>query len=278
MEMGQPETGQVSAPLFSQHLQPGGSTMKAHIKMALAVLTVAWLGTMAMAPMVWGLINLDENGLPPTGPVIVEEPPDDPTLPPRQPGNPFPTEKTTTSISLQWLDRSSYEVGNELQRSSPGGAWETVAALGPLNGAGSYTNTGLTPDTIYCYRVRAYHTHGESFSGAPCYSTRDPRRVWRLQITFHTADVSDAGTHDCVRVRLTSLNETWLDYSRDDFERGDVFTYDLNLDHVSDLSDISLLDIYKDDDNGWCLQEFSLLVNGVPIYNQYFGATSPTCQ
>jgi hypothetical protein len=94
---------------------------------------------------------------------------------------------------------------------------------------------------------------------------------------FHTADVSDAGTDDGVRVRLSPLNETWLDYGRDDFERGDVFTYDLNLDNVSDLSDITTLEIYKDDDNGWCIQEFTLLVNGVPIYNQYFGATSSTC-
>lgn len=89
--------------------------------------------------------------------------------------------------------------------------------------------------------------------------------------------MKDANTDDHVYVSLGTGNATWIDYGRDDFERGDDFQYDLVLGALNDLSEISRIYITKTGSNGWCLEGFTLLVNGEPIYDQVFGATALTC-
>ena len=89
------------------------------------------------------------------------------------------------------------------------------------------------------------------------------RKAARVQLELHTGDVGDAGTDDSIQVVLseasnTGMNSTWVDYGRDDFERGDTFTYDLNLDEIPLLSDITRIRITKDGTDGWCLADFRL--------------------
>lgn len=88
--------------------------------------------------------------------------------------------------------------------------------------------------------------------------------IWRLQIQLTTANVQNANTNDGVRVELNNSNRTWLNYARDDFERGDTFTYDLNLENATQLGDIEFLRIIKTGDDGWCVDRVTLLVNGRP--------------
>jgi hypothetical protein len=94
-----------------------------------------------------------------------------------------------------------------------------------------YTDAGLPRDTGYYYRVGAYNYYGESFSVPQAFGTIDGRvQVSRLQVRLRTADVSDADTDDSVHVSVNDYNMnhgTWLDYGRNDFERGDEFTYEL---------------------------------------------------
>lgn len=96
---------------------------------------------------------------------------------------------------------------------------------------------------------------------------KDDHKVWRAQIRLVTGNVDDAGTDDSVRVELSSANGTWIDYGRDDFERNDDFTYDLGLDNITKLSDISMLRISKPGNDGWCLMSLELIINGQPIYS-----------
>jgi hypothetical protein len=103
--------------------------------------------------------------------------------------------------------------------------------------------------------------------------------VWRAQLAIRTADVNEAGTDDSVKAQLNGSNVSWLDYARDDFPRNDYFTYDLTLadvgnangsPNVSRLSDVRRLEITKTGDDGLCIRELMLIVNGKPIYREVF--------
>ena len=101
-------------------------------------------------------------------------------------------------------------------------------------------------------------------------SPPESMRVWRVQIQFNTPNISDADSDDSVKVQLNAGNSTWLDYGRDDFERGTSYTYDLKLNGINTLSDIQYIYISKDGSDGWLIKSFSLIVNGRTIYSQTF--------
>jgi len=90
--------------------------------------------------------------------------------------------------------------------------------------------------------------------------------IWRVQLRVSTTTSSGAGTDDDVRVQLNSINSTWLDYARNDFEAGDVFYYDLSLVGVRRLRDITMLSIQKDGTDKWGLGTAALYINGVAIF------------
>jgi len=97
--------------------------------------------------------------------------------------------------------------------------------------------------------------------------------IWRVQFKLRTANVKDAGTDDDIKVELNNKHTNWIDYARDDFERNDTFTYDLVLDNVKFLSNITQIKITKTGSDAWCLRSFELLVNGKTIYFQDFGSS-----
>ncbi len=208
--------------------------------------------------------------------------PDDPYSKPRIPGQPYLIEHTDSSITIEWKDNSSYEQGYNLYRGPAyGGPWTPIAAFGvtPGNSAAmQYTDAGLPRDTGYYYRVGAYNAYGESFSLPQSHATIDGRDIWRVQLRLRTANVPDANTDDTVYVYLKEPNATYLNYSHNDFERGNEFTYDLLTDGLSDLSDINEIYIIKPGSNGWCIENLALLINGREIYNEQFGSTASTCR
>src|SRR5262249_3724559 len=115
------------------------------------------------------------------------------------------------------------------------------------------------------------------------------RSVSRLRLRLRTANVEDANTDDGVNVSLRDNDGggTWLDYGRNDFERGDEFTYELMLNGISDLSDINDIFLLKPGTDGWCIESIALIADdaivngvnkGVEIFNQQFGSTPSTCQ
>ncbi|MGE0825821.1 MAG: hypothetical protein AB7G75_27100 [Candidatus Binatia bacterium] len=221
--------------------------------------------------------------------------PDDPFSKPRIPGQPTLVESKENSLQLQWKDNSSYEQGYNLYRGpSYSGPWTLIAVFGAAPGNSEtmqYIDAGLPRDSGYYYRVGAYNFYGESFSLPQAFATIDGRKVSRLRLRIRTANVPDANTNDDVHVSLRDNDNggTWLNYGRDDFERGDEFTYELLLhdifDGIQDLSEINHIYLLKPGDDGWCIESLTLVAdtrngvdNGVEIFTQDFGPTASTCR
>ena len=83
---------------------------------------------------------------------------------PNPPGNLRADVISPTQIKLAWLDNSTNESGFKIERApdnggSPG-AWAQIATVG--SGVATATDTGLTVNATYWYRVRAYNASGDS--------------------------------------------------------------------------------------------------------------------
>lgn len=60
-----------------------------------------------------------------------------------------------SEIKLTWTDRAQNEIGYEIERKEKSGNYAKVAALGP--GSTEYCDLGLSPSTMYTYRIRALY-------------------------------------------------------------------------------------------------------------------------
>jgi hypothetical protein len=69
---------------------------------------------------------------------------------------------TSAGIDLSWQDNSDNETGFKIERKTgAGGNYQQIAATGEANVI-KYSDTGLSGDTTYYYRVRAYSDSGDS--------------------------------------------------------------------------------------------------------------------
>lgn len=67
---------------------------------------------------------------------------------------------TSSQMTLSWTDNSSNESGFRIERSLNGSSYTEIAVVGP--NIRSFVNTGLTANTAYYFRVRAYNAAGNS--------------------------------------------------------------------------------------------------------------------
>ena len=75
--------------------------------------------------------------------------------PPAAPSNLVATPLSATSIKLTWTDNASSELGFRVERSADAGVnWTQAGSVG--TNTVTWTNTGLSPQTAYVFRVRAY--------------------------------------------------------------------------------------------------------------------------
>ena len=93
------------------------------------------------------------------------------------------TLSSPTQINLSWNDNSTNEDGYRVERSVSGGTYNQIANLGP--NTTNYQNTGLTANTVYSYRIRAYNSQGfSSWSNIITLTTQESnngvvvREVW----------------------------------------------------------------------------------------------------
>jgi hypothetical protein len=68
---------------------------------------------------------------------------------------------STSRIDLTWMDYSDYEAGFKIERKTgTGGMYSEIATVDA--NVERYSDTGLNEESLYLYRVRAYHTSGLS--------------------------------------------------------------------------------------------------------------------
>lgn len=76
-------------------------------------------------------------------------------------------------LILSWQDNSNNEDGFEIERSVSGsGPFETIAILGP--DSSSYTDSSISHNIEYCYRVTAFNANGSSSSAVGCNTATQP--------------------------------------------------------------------------------------------------------
>ncbi|HKQ52652.1 MAG TPA: S8 family serine peptidase [Pyrinomonadaceae bacterium] len=67
---------------------------------------------------------------------------------------------SSSQINLTWSDAANNEDGFKVERSLDGKAYAQIATVG--RNVKSYSSTGLTANKKYYYRIRAYHSGGDS--------------------------------------------------------------------------------------------------------------------
>ncbi len=82
------------------------------------------------------------------------------------------TVTSSSQIDLSWHDNSWTEAGFKIERKLQGGSYSQVATVGA--NVTTYSDTGLSPATTYCYRVCAYNAlGGSSYSNERWAATAD---------------------------------------------------------------------------------------------------------
>ncbi len=96
-----------------------------------------------------------------------------PTTPPNDPSDLSATAVSSSAIDLLWTDNSTDESEFEIER-SPGGA-NSFANIGTVGAnVTTFSDSSLTPDTAYDYRVRANNGAGSSGYSNIASATTDP--------------------------------------------------------------------------------------------------------
>ncbi len=122
---------------------------------------------------------------------------------PGAPSNLSATSTSTTQINLTWTDNSTNETGFKIERSPDGNTgWAEIGTV--TANTTTFQNTGLTANTPYYYRVRAYNTSGNS-----AYSNTSNATTSTIMPAAPTNLSATAASS-------TQINLTWTDNSNNE--------------------------------------------------------------
>ncbi|MGP8304597.1 S8 family serine peptidase [Vibrio sp. YIC-376] len=114
-----------------------------------------------------------------------------PTAEPSAPTALIATATSDTEIALQWTDESNNEQGFRIERDS-GSGWEDPVSVGA--NVTAYSDTGLTADSTYYYRVLAYNVVGDSPYTNVASATTEATPSDTVQTTLVSSEIPGAGT------------------------------------------------------------------------------------
>jgi hypothetical protein len=119
---------------------------------------------------------------------------------PVAPGNLTATAVSSSRINLSWADNSNNETGFMIERCAATCSYTSIGS-----NVTSYSDTGLTENTTYTYRVKATNSGGDS-----AYSNS-------ATATTLTASLPSAPTNlTATAVSKTQINLSWADNSSDE--------------------------------------------------------------
>ena len=117
------------------------------------------------------------------------------SAPPSAPTSLTATAVSSSQIDLAWTDTSGVETGFKVERKTgAGGSWAQIATTGA--NATTFQNTGLTPSTLYYYRVRASNAAGNSgySNEANAATSSAPQVLTSITVAPASATVSAGAT------------------------------------------------------------------------------------
>ncbi|MFC1521355.1 fibronectin type III domain-containing protein [Elusimicrobiota bacterium] len=113
---------------------------------------------------------------------------------PATPSALFATAVSSTQIDLSWADNASTEEGFNVERSTVSGSDFTEIACLAVANTTTYSSIGLSYDTTYYYRVRAYHANVSSaYSNEASTTTLPTTPVAPIGLTAIPASSSQIG-------------------------------------------------------------------------------------
>lgn len=130
------------------------------------------------------------------------------TSTPNSPSNLTTNTLSDTEITINWSDNANNETGFRLVRSTDSINWSEFATIN--SNITSFTDTGLTPETNYQYKARAYNSNGNSAFSNASNSTTDTPVIEACvnnnpQLGFATAtQYSQAGASISYDISLTN--------------------------------------------------------------------------
>ena len=131
-------------------------------------------------------------------------------LPPAPPSAVSFSNITQTTVTVRWQDNSNNETGFKVERSTDSATWSQVGATTGPNVV-SFNDSGLSPSSVYYYRVRATNTGGDSQpSNAATLQTPPNPPSAPIKLYLITSGVNRAGLF----WTDTSSNETNFKFER----------------------------------------------------------------
>jgi hypothetical protein len=123
-----------------------------------------------------------------------------PPMPPSPPSNLMASVASSSQINLTWIDNAGDEIGFKVERAnSAAGQFIAVATLG--SGMTNYSDTGLSANSTYYYRVYAYNNVGNSAFTAVANATTNG-----IALTPPNAPTNLSAT-----ATATQINLVWTD-------------------------------------------------------------------
>ena len=101
---------------------------------------------------------------------------------PSKPSNLTGIANSTSEISLTWTDNSGNEDGFKLERKAEGGSYTEIKTLS--SNATSFTDSSVSPDKTYTYRVRSFNSIGYSDYSNEV-SVKTPSEVETIEIKLY---------------------------------------------------------------------------------------------
>jgi len=193
-------------------------------------------------------------------------------------------------IKLKFRDNSHNEKGNIIWRSSDLVNWIPIATLPYISPKIDtfFVDADIKPNTKYCYNIETFNDEGARKSPIICTFSKNnvSLPIWRAYIMIKIADKKDAGSDHPLQIVYGRVERgkkfgisTYLDSSEDDFERNTIDTLDLklneslNLERLSDLSEIGDIDIYGTPDDAVLIKSISIYINNRSrIFHRDFGS------
>jgi fibronectin type 3 domain-containing protein len=114
-----------------------------------------------------------------------------PVTPPTAPSNLTASAMSASQIDLAWTDNANDEDGFKIERCTGTGCTDFAQIATVASNVTTYSDTGLTAETTYCYRVRAFNANGDSdYSNIASATTPAPLPTAPSNLTASAMSVS----------------------------------------------------------------------------------------